>query len=71
MDEECHEVVLTSDGYPVLKRTLKESEAELELKRILKADSDCCKVYHSAKGIKEGCVSFDDRTYIRFVVEKQ
>lgn len=58
--------VLASDGYPVLKRTLRDSEVELE--RIIKCDPLCFKVYKSTKGLSPECVSFDDRTYIRFEI---
>lgn len=57
-------IVLASDGYPVLKGTLAESERELS--EILKNDPLCYKVYCSTKGLKKGNVSFDDRSYIRF-----
>ena len=57
-------IVLASDGYPVLKETLKESEKELSA--ILKNDPLCYKQYRSTKGLKKGNVSFDDRSYIRF-----
>ena len=58
------EVVLASDGYPILKRTLHDSEVELA--RIIKTDPLCYKEYKSTKGVTTGCLSFDDRTYIRF-----
>lgn len=57
-------IVLASDGYPVLKETLAESERELS--EILKKDPLCYKEYCSTKGLKKGNVSFDDRSYIRF-----
>lgn len=66
LDEGSHEIVLASDGYPVLRPTLEESERELE--RILKEDPDCCREYRSTKGIMPGNVSFDDRTYIKFKI---
>jgi hypothetical protein len=59
-------VVLASDGYPILKETLSESEKELA--RLLDTDPFCYKEYKSTKGLREGCTSFDDRTYIRFEV---
>ena len=59
-------VILASDGYPILKNTLKESE--IKLANIIDEDPLCYKEYKSTKGIKEGNVSFDDRTYIRFEV---
>ncbi|MGI5173839.1 hypothetical protein H0R92_09600 [Treponema sp. OMZ 840] len=60
------EVILATDGYPVLLPSLQESEAELA--RILREDPCCCREYISTKGIENGNVSFDDRTYIRFRV---
>ncbi len=60
------EVVLASDGYPHLKNTLSESE-EL-LKEELKNNPLCDGEYRSTKGVAQGSVSFDDRTYIRFKV---
>lgn len=59
-------VVLASDGYPILKNTLKESE--IKLAHIIDEDPLCYKEYKSTKGINEGNISFDDRTYIRFEV---
>ena len=59
-------VVLASDGYPVLKATLSESEEELE--KLIETDPYCFKTYKSTKGLAAGCLSFDDRTYIRFLV---
>lgn len=61
-----HEIILASDGYPVVERTLEESEAELE--RILSEDPLCCRELHATKGIASGQLSYDDRTYIRFLV---
>lgn len=57
------EIILSSDGYPCLYRTLKESE--LYLQYILKEDPLCMRIYQSTKGIKAGNCSFDDRAYIR------
>lgn len=59
-------IVLSSDGYPELKDTLKESEAILE--RTLKDDPLCIDLFKSTKGLRSGTVSFDDRAYISFVV---
>lgn len=64
LSEGEHEIVLASDGYPVLKPTLQQSEQELE--RIMKDDPQCCRLYESTKGLKPGNKSFDDRTYVRF-----
>jgi dGTP triphosphohydrolase len=59
-------VVLASDGYPVLKATLSESEHELN--KVIKENPLCNKGYLSTKGLKKGNLSFDDRTYIKFIV---
>lgn len=69
LDGGAHQVVLASDGYPVLRETLEESEKELE--RILREDPECCRQFCSTKGLKEGNTSFDDRTYIRLSVDKK
>lgn len=60
------EIVLASDGYPYLKDTLEESEVLLqeEIKNNPLCDGD----FRSTKGIVDGNNSFDDRTYIRFIV---
>ncbi len=62
------EVVLATDGYPILRNTLEESERELET--LINTDPFCYKKYRSTKGLKKGNISFDDRAYIRFIVPK-
>lgn len=59
-------VILASDGYPILESTLEKSEAALH--RILDNDPMCFLLYRSTKGIKPGNISFDDRTFCRFVI---
>jgi glycerophosphoryl diester phosphodiesterase len=59
-------IVLASDGYPFLCDTLAESESLLE--KELKENPLCYKNYKSTKGIKEGALSFDDRTYVKFQI---
>lgn len=66
MDHCPHGIVLASDGYPKVCASLEESEANLN--KILESDRECCHIYHSTKGVREGYRSFDDRTYIRFIV---
>lgn len=66
LDENYHEIILASDGYPVIKTSLQKSEDYLNT--ILERDNSCCEMFLSTKGIKEGQTSFDDRTYIRFSV---
>ncbi|NEG54566.1 hypothetical protein [Bifidobacterium platyrrhinorum] len=59
------EVVLASDGYPLLRSTLAGSEAELE--RLRHEDPGLVREYRSTKGFTAGLGSFDDRTYLRFI----
>lgn len=60
------ELVLASDGYPVLGRNLQESEANLN--DILQEDPMCFRRFRCTKGLKEGNVSFDDRAFCRILV---
>ena len=62
------EIVLASDGYPFLKPTLAASEAALAEQ--IANDPQNIRSFIATKGIVEGNKSFDDRTYIRFSVEK-
>lgn len=65
---DCHgEVVLASDGYPVLCPTLSESEDALA--RQLSDDPLCVNSFKATKGLMNGNKSFDDRSYIRFSIE--
>lgn len=66
LDQRPHEIILASDGYPVVEETLSLTEETLQ--KILTMDAECCKVYLSTKGVNEGNKSFDDRTYIRFKI---
>ena len=61
-------IVLASDGYPFLKPTLSASEAALAEQ--IANDPQNIHSFIATKGIVEGNKSFDDRTYIRFSVEK-
>ena len=61
------EIVLASDGYPNLKGTLKESEEGL--KEIIEKDPLCINLFKATKGLVSGNNSFDDRTYIRFIIK--
>ncbi|MEE0422148.1 MAG: hypothetical protein UDO44_01835 [Prevotella sp.] len=63
-----NEVVLASDGYPFLEPTLAASEAALAEQ--ISNDPQNIHSFIATKGIVEGNKSFDDRTYIRFSVEK-
>ena len=61
-----NEVVLASDGYPFLKPTLAESEAALA--HLIAHDPQCIHDFIATKGLVVGNKSFDDRTYVRFIV---
>lgn len=60
------EIILASDGYPFLKSTLEDSEKEL--KYLLENDPMCFKIFKSTKGLQYGNISFDDRTFCKFIV---
>ncbi len=60
---DCRYLVLASDGYPVLKPTLEESERELA--RIIAEDPLCFRQFKSTKGVYTGNLSFDDRSYVK------
>lgn len=60
----CSRLVLASDGYPVLKETLAESEAVL--RELMEKDPLCFRENKGTKGLVKGNDGFDDRTYIRF-----
>lgn len=60
-------IVLASDGYPVIKGTLKETEDELH--RIIKEDPLCIKINKQFRGVGKGFVSYDDRAYLRIGIE--
>jgi hypothetical protein len=57
------ELVLASDGYPVLGGTLAECEAALA--GLLARDPWCVAELAGTKGLVSGQVSFDDRAYLR------
>lgn len=58
------DIVLASDGYPVLRDNL--SDCEKELAYILENDKLLYKLHKETKGLVSGNLSFDDRAYIRF-----
>lgn len=60
------EVILGTDGYPVLLGTLDLSEAHL--RAVLSADPLMITAVKATKGLGSGCQSFDDRAYLRFVL---
>lgn len=57
------ELALASDGYPVLRPSLAETEAELA--RVIREDPLCFRLFRSTKGVYPGNVSFDDRSYLK------
>ena len=59
----CRQLVLASDGYPVLKGTLAETEDALN--QLILKDPLCFREYMATKGVYKGFVSFDDRSYVR------
>lgn len=61
-------IVLASDGYPQLFDTLAQSEREL--KRLLKTDPLCFRENKGTKGMYENNISYDDRSYLRFTVNR-
>lgn len=64
--EDVREIILASDGYPQLAPTLQETE--ILLQRLLQQDPLCIGPLAGTKGIKAGNASFDDRTYVRFLI---
>ena len=60
-------VVLASDGYPRLFKTLDESEKYL--KEALENDPLCICENMQTKMMRKGSISFDDRSYLSFTVE--
>lgn len=60
------ELVLASDGYPVLCDTLMDSEHELA--QLLEEDPLCIGKSPSTKGLAKGNRSFDDRSFLRIAL---
>lgn len=65
--DEISDIVLASDGYPVLKKTLKESEDALA--SVLLEDPLLFRKHKSTKGVLSGNLSFDDRAYLKAAFE--
>ncbi|MCM0599063.1 hypothetical protein [Periweissella fabalis] len=57
-------ITLASDGYPILKATLTESEAALT--KLRHEDPLLVTNFKATKGFSNRFASFDDRTYIQF-----
>lgn len=66
--ENVETIILASDGYPVIKESLAETEEALN--HLLENDPLCIKQFKSSKGLQKGNKSFDDRTYIKFEMVK-
>lgn len=60
------EIILASDGYPVLEKTLAASEQKLM--EIIETDPLLIGNYKETKGLELDNISFDDRAYIRFKI---
>lgn len=63
---ETEELILASDGYPLLTSTLEETEECL--RKILQEDPLCFRQYKSSKGLIKGNRSFDDRLYLKIQI---
>lgn len=61
-------IILASDGYPLLKASLKDSEEEL--RRVLLLDPLLFRQFKSTKGVRLGYDSFDDRAYIKLKINR-
>lgn len=66
LSKENHEIVLASDGYPFLKKTLSESEQALS--DHLEKDPQNTDEFPATKGLVADNKSFDDRSYIRIIL---
>ncbi len=60
---DARQLVLATDGYPILFPTLAESEAYL--RELLRGDPLCCRDFKATKSLGPGKQSFDDRAYLR------
>ena len=61
------ELILASDGYPVLFDTLAETETHLHT--LLQRDPLCIRENPTTKCLVAGNCSFDDRTYLRLMLD--
>ena len=57
---------MATDGYPRLFDSLESTEKYLQM--ALEVDPMCIGILQGTKGISEGNVSYDDRTYLSFKV---
>ena len=58
-----NQIVLATDGYPELRRTLYQTE--VGLRNVLRRDPLCFRLHQATKGVGFGEESFDDRAYLR------
>ena len=66
--DEPHDIVLASDGYPFLRPTLKDCENAL--REQIANDPYNIHTFKATKGLMQGNVSFDDRALIRLRLSK-
>jgi len=64
--EGTKEIILTSDGFKVIKPTLKETLGLL--KKQLKDDPHCIGLLKSTNGLRPGNISYDDMAYLRLKI---
>ncbi len=62
----AREIILASDGYPIVKDCLEKTENALN--EIVKNDPLLINLHKATKGLRPGQTSFDDRTYVRMNV---
>lgn len=70
-DFESWTIILASDGYPLLRPTLAQSEAALEEQRQkdpLNIGNNPANPFVATKAFARGNTSFDDRSYIKFTI---
>ncbi|GAJ97738.1 hypothetical protein [Geomicrobium sp. JCM 19055] len=61
-------LILASDGYPKLEETLEATEAVLA--KSIKEDPLCIRANKSVKGVTNGRISYDDRSYLKLKIER-
>ena len=66
--EKAKNIVLASDGYPILYSTLRKSENCLQ--RIIEDDPLCYKEFKTTKGVTKGNISFDDRAFLKIEITR-
>ncbi len=60
-------IVIATDGYPLLRKNLAESEAELHY--LIEQDPLMFRLFKTTKGVNPGDVSFDDRAYLKLYIK--